>query len=134
MTARRRSPGITDRRRVPTLVPTRQTRELAEKMITADLSAYDAALRFLPKLENGQVPALIGLLIGNARRPRNLNLGRPAMPYRFTPEERRAGKAAWKRGERSQLIEDQRREYDRAVAAERRRRRGQLPRELEATG
>lgn len=130
----RRPPGITDRRRVPSLVPTPKTRELVEQMIMADLSAYDAALRFLPKLESGQVPALVGLLIGNARRPRNLNLGRRAMPFRFTVEERRAGKAAWKRGVRSKLVEDQRREYDRWAAIEYRRRRGQLERDLGATG
>lgn len=43
---------------MPSLDPS-LTHELVEKMIMADLSAYDAALRFLPKLETGQVPALV---------------------------------------------------------------------------
>lgn len=94
-----------------------------------DLTPYDAALRHLPKLEPGQAPALVAILLSNARRPRNMNLGRRPMPYRYTPEERRAGKAAWKRGERSRVIEDQRREYDRWAAEQLRRRRGQAARQ-----
>lgn len=116
---------MSDRRRVPTLVPTRKTRQLVEQMITDKRPPYDAALRGVSQVEPGQHAALVGLLIANARRPRGMNIGRPAQPYRFTDEERRAGKAAWKRGERSQLVEDQRREYDRWVAAQRRARRGQ---------
>lgn len=117
-------------RRVPSIIPTRRTRAVVELMLSdTDGTAYDTALRHLRVVDPGQYPAVVGLLLANARRPRNANLGRRPMPYLYTPEERRQGKAAWKRGERTADTEARRREYDRWAAANARRRRGQASRD-----
>lgn len=68
-------------------------------------------LRLLPHVEPDQVPALIGVLLTQAK-PRQRS-GRRLLPLVFTERERLDGNARYKKGHRDELTMAQWREYQR---------------------
>jgi hypothetical protein len=96
------------------LVPDRNTRRVAHLMLGTAMrdSGPDAAMRHIRKIPPEQVPALIGLLLTNAKL--NKKAGAPRLEDKFTEAERKAGYAAYKRhGDRSEWAIECFREYQR---------------------
>ena len=95
----------------PNIIPTRQTRLVAQQMLAALATegGYDVVLRMHAELHPDQWPALVAALLNTGRVG-----GRPAMKEtRFTQAERRAGHAKYVQGDRSEDVVEAEREYQR---------------------
>lgn len=106
------------------LVPTPATQHVAKLMMRTTLrdTPADAVLRHLPQLEPQQVPALLALVLRNAKI--NQKPGRQRLPDLFSAAERRRGYASYKRGDRSDWAVACFREYQRHQQRTQRVRRG----------
>jgi hypothetical protein len=95
------------------IVPSVATRKLARRMISTatKTTGADAAL-LLRDCHPDQVAALIGLLL-TAVKIGGIHDGRPRLPDRFTPEQRREGNRLYKQGDRREWVIEAKREYQR---------------------
>lgn len=100
---------------VISVVPKRRTRAIANQMLqlAREENGADAAAELLPLVPRDQVPALVGLLLKNAR-VRQLP-GRPTRPLEFTPAERLEGNRRYKAGHRDADTLEKWREYQRVI-------------------
>lgn len=109
-------------RGVVNVVPKRQTRAIANQMLllAREENGADAAAELLRLVQRDQIPALVGLLLKNAR-VRQLP-GRPARPLEFTPAERLEGNRRYKAGHRDPDTLEKWREYQRVIQRQRTKR------------
>lgn len=110
------------------VVPTPRTRQVARMMIADAVqeTGPDAVLRHLHRLPGDQLPALLGVLLTNAKMQQKL--GRPPMPNVFTDEERRRGNRQYKAGMRDDWTVAAWREYQRVIQRRRNERVGRFAR------
>lgn len=96
------------------LVPSRATRQLAERMIydAQQTTGADVVLAHIRSINPTQVPALIGILL-TATKPHR-KLGRPIVPLTLSPDERREAHRLYKQGDRTEWVVLGQREYQRA--------------------
>lgn len=106
------------------LVPTRTTRQLAERMIfdAAREPGADVVLDNIGDLAPDQTAALIGILL-DATKPRG-QLGRPIIALTLTPSQRREAHRRYIQGDREDWVVEGNREYQRANARSLRARGG----------
>jgi hypothetical protein len=96
------------------LVPTRATRQLAERMIfdaNKDNGA-DSVMANIADLDASQTAALIGVLL-EATTPRR-KVGRPIIALVLTPAQRREAHRLYMQGDRDPWVLEGQREYQRA--------------------
>jgi hypothetical protein len=96
------------------IVPTKATRQLAERMIfdAERESGADSVLANIADLEPGQVCALLGVVL-EATRPR-AKVGRPIIPIELSPKDRREAHRRHRQGDRDAWVIRGEREYQRA--------------------
>lgn len=109
--------------RVVNLVPTPDTRAVAQRMIhTAQLSTGgDAVLQHLGKVSPDQFPALVAALLTATKVHKKI--GRPAQPLQFSEDDRKRGYRLYRQGQRTPFAVAAYREYQRVNQARRRARR-----------
>jgi hypothetical protein len=95
------------------VVPTKATRQLAERMIfdAAKECGADSVLANIADLEPSQVTALIGVIL-DATHPRGR--GRPEIGLTYSHVERREAHRRYMAGERDAWVIQGQREYQRA--------------------
>lgn len=96
------------------LVPTRATRQLAERMIfdAHRETGADSVLDNIADLDPDQTAALIGVLL-DATNPKSKR-GRPIIALTLTPDQRREAHRRHKQGDREPWVIQGEREYQRA--------------------
>ena len=106
------------------LVPTKATRQLAERMIfdAAKETGADSVLANISDLDPNQTSALIGILL-DATNPRR-KLGRPIIALTLSPTQRREAHRRHRQGDREDWVIQGEREYQRANARSLRARGG----------
>lgn len=98
------------------IVPTPPTRMLVRRMIRQAIRTTGAdAAPMVADCHPDQVAALIGLLL-TAVKIGGIHDGRPRMPDRFTPEQRREGNRLYRQGDRREWVIEAKREYQRHCA------------------
>jgi hypothetical protein len=110
------------------VVPTPRTRAIAQRMIADAVqdTGPDAALRHLSRVQQEQLPALVGVLLTNAKMQRQL--GRPRLPLTYTDEQRRRANRQYKAGMRDEWTVTGWREYQRYIQHRRTQRVGRFGR------
>jgi hypothetical protein len=97
------------------IVPTKATRQLAERMIfdAHRECGADSVLDNIADLDPKQTAALIGLLL---EATKGRGVGRPIIPLTLRPEERREAHRLYNMGERDGWVIQGNREYQRAAS------------------
>ena len=110
------------------VIPTLRTRALASILIqeAREATGVDAVLNHIDHLDADpdQLYALIGVLLTHTKIHKKA--GRPRLRLVFTPEERRAANAAYKKGDRTPEVVAAYREYQRVNQQARRVSKGRL--------
>ena len=98
------------------VVANRDTRRLADRMmrLAVDVGGPEAARQLLPRLDAGQLAALVGILL---RPPQHGVIGRrngrPSLPVTMSPEAMRRGYSQYRQGVRNDFTITAMREYTR---------------------